>query len=76
MRIHHLSCGTDCPLGGALFDGRSRGLTGRLVCHCLLIETDRDGLVLVDTGYGLRDVDHPHQGPHPRITPFMRGWGP
>ena len=21
MRIHHLNCGTDCPLGGALFDG-------------------------------------------------------
>ncbi len=28
----------------------------RMVCHCLLIETD-DGLVLVDTGLGLKDVD-------------------
>jgi glyoxylase-like metal-dependent hydrolase (beta-lactamase superfamily II) len=72
MRIHHLNCGTDCPLGGALFDGRSFGPTGRLVCHCLLIETDGHGLVLVDTGYGLRDVDHPHQAPHPRITRAMR----
>jgi glyoxylase-like metal-dependent hydrolase (beta-lactamase superfamily II) len=71
MRIHHLNCGTDCPFGGALFDGRSKGLTGRLVCHCLLIETEA-GLVLVDTGYGLRDVHHPHRQPHPRITRTMR----
>ena len=68
MRIHHLNCGTDCPLGGALFDGRSVGPLGRLVCHCLLIETDAHGLVLVDTGYGLRDVAHPHRHPGPRIT--------
>lgn len=68
MRIHHLNCGTDCPLGGALFDGRSKGPLGRIVCHCLLIETDAHGLVLVDTGYGLRDVAHPHRHPEPRIT--------
>jgi glyoxylase-like metal-dependent hydrolase (beta-lactamase superfamily II) len=72
MRIHHLNCGTDCPLGGALFDGRSKGLTGRLVCHCLLIETASHGLVLIDTGYGLRDIAHPHRKPHPRITRAMR----
>jgi len=23
MRIRHLNCGTDCPFGGALFDGVS-----------------------------------------------------
>lgn len=68
MRIHHLNCGTDCPLGGALFDGRSVGPLGQIVCHCLLIETDAHGLVLVDTGYGLSDVDHPHRHPDPRIT--------
>jgi glyoxylase-like metal-dependent hydrolase (beta-lactamase superfamily II) len=68
VRIHHLNCGTDCPLGGALFDGRSLGLLGRIVCHCLLIETAAHGLVLVDTGYGLRDVAHPHRHPAPRIT--------
>ena len=66
MRIHHLNCGTDCPLGGALFDGCSTGLLGHIVCHCLLIETDAHGLVLVDTGYGLKDVDHPHRA-DPRI---------
>ncbi|WP_333572851.1 MBL fold metallo-hydrolase [Sphingomonas sp.] len=71
MRIHHLNCGTDCPLGGALFDGRSLAPLGRLVCHCLLIETDAHGLVLVDTGYGLRDVAHPHGPGAPRIT---RAW--
>jgi glyoxylase-like metal-dependent hydrolase (beta-lactamase superfamily II) len=72
MRIHHLNCGTDCPVGGALFDGRSIGLTGRLVCHCLLIETRTSGLVLIDTGYGLQDVHHPHRGPEERITKAMR----
>lgn len=35
-------------------DGR-----GQLVCHCLLVESD-EGLVLVDTGFGLRDVADPH----------------
>jgi glyoxylase-like metal-dependent hydrolase (beta-lactamase superfamily II) len=59
MRIHHINCGTDCPVGGALFDGRSLGPLGKVVCHCLLIETDAHGLVLVDTGYGLKDVAHP-----------------
>jgi len=31
---------------------------GRLVCHCLLIETPRDGLVLVDTGLGQHTLDN------------------
>ena len=64
MRVHHLNCGTDCPIGGALYDGCSSGPLAHLVCHCLLIETDASGLVLVDTGYGLRDV----QRPFPRIS--------
>jgi glyoxylase-like metal-dependent hydrolase (beta-lactamase superfamily II) len=55
-----------CPIGGALFDGFSRGLTARLICHCLLIETNR-GLVLVDTGFGLRDVEAPYS----RLSPFF-----
>lgn len=59
MRVHHLNCGTHCPLGGAIFDGASRGLLASIPTHCLLIETD-GGLVLVDTGYGLRDVQKPH----------------
>jgi glyoxylase-like metal-dependent hydrolase (beta-lactamase superfamily II) len=72
MKIHHLNCGTDCPVGGALFDGRSLGPIGRLVCHCLLIETAGSGLVLIDTGYGLKDVHHPHRKPDERITKAMR----
>jgi glyoxylase-like metal-dependent hydrolase (beta-lactamase superfamily II) len=59
MRIHHLNCGTCCPFGGRLFDGHSDGIFGKLVCHCLLIETTQ-GLVLVDTGFGTRDINHPH----------------
>lgn len=60
MRIHHLNCGTCCPAGGALFDGTSVGGRAHLVCHCLLIESEA-GLVLVDTGYGTRDVARPRQ---------------
>ena len=58
MRIHHLNCISSCPLGGALMDGHSTGIRGRLACHCLLIEA-ADQLVLVDTGFGLRDVANP-----------------
>ena len=58
MRIHHLSCGTMCPFGGRLVSGEG-GLTGaEICCHCLLIET-AESLVLVDTGMGLEDMDHP-----------------
>lgn len=60
MKIHHLNCGTCCPAGGRLFDGISDGPLARVVCHCLLIETD-SGLVLVDTGFGTQDVERPHQ---------------
>lgn len=60
MKIHHLNCGTCCPAGGRLFDGTSDGPLAHIVCHCLLIESDR-GLILVDTGFGTRDVDHPHR---------------
>jgi glyoxylase-like metal-dependent hydrolase (beta-lactamase superfamily II) len=49
-----------CPLGGRLMYGpRAEPGLRRLVCHCLLLETDRHGLVLVDTGFGLRDVRQP-----------------
>jgi glyoxylase-like metal-dependent hydrolase (beta-lactamase superfamily II) len=57
-RVHHLNCISSCPLGGALMDGRARSIRGRLACHCLLVETGA-GLVLIDTGFGLRDVADP-----------------
>lgn len=66
MQIHHLNCGCMCPVGGALFDGFSRGITSHLVCHCLLVETNQ-GLVLVDTGFGLRDIEAPLN----RLSPFF-----
>ncbi|MFJ9631817.1 MBL fold metallo-hydrolase [Streptomyces sp. NPDC101175] len=46
MKVHHLNCGTMHPPGA------------RLVCHVLLIET-ANGLVLVDSGYGLADIADP-----------------
>jgi glyoxylase-like metal-dependent hydrolase (beta-lactamase superfamily II) len=58
MMVHHLNCVTSCPLGGKLMDGESSGLRGSLVCHCLLVEGDRE-LVLIDTGFGLLDVANP-----------------
>ncbi len=49
-------------------DGLSPGLfqRGHLTCHCLLIET-RNSLVLVDTGFGLKDV----QDPYSRLSEFF-----
>ncbi len=47
MRVHSLDCGPMHPL-----------VVGRLVAHVLLCEAD-DGLVLVDSGFGLQDVAEP-----------------
>jgi glyoxylase-like metal-dependent hydrolase (beta-lactamase superfamily II) len=59
MRIHHLNCGTMCPWPGRLFSDRgSLVRRGRMVCHCLLVESDA-GLLLVDTGLGTADVAEP-----------------
>lgn len=72
MKIHHLSCGTMCPVGGRLIDGRSSWLGHSvLVCHCLLIETEA-GLVLVDTGIGLRDIEDPDERLPARFRKVMR----
>jgi len=54
MKIHHLNCGTMRPVKTP--EG--------LVCHVLLVETD-NGLVLVDTGPGLRDAAEPSSGSWP-----------
>ncbi|MCU0685974.1 MAG: MBL fold metallo-hydrolase [Polyangiaceae bacterium] len=61
MRVHHLNCATLCPPLGRFINGPGLPALGRgrLVCHCLLIETERDGLVLVDTGIGLDDCREP-----------------
>jgi glyoxylase-like metal-dependent hydrolase (beta-lactamase superfamily II) len=61
MRVHHLNCGSLCPHGRRLINGdgglRDRGL---IVCHCLAIEAG-EGLVLVDTGFGIEDAQDPRR---------------
>lgn len=54
MTIYHLNCGTIHPL-------YPRGTES--ILYCLLVETD-DGLLLVDTGFGVKDYLDP--------TPFIR----
>lgn len=61
MKVHHINCGTMCPFGGGIMDGVSRWLDpATIVCHCLLVETN-DGLVLIDTGLGNRDIQEPRR---------------
>ncbi len=70
MKVHHLNCGTMCPLGTHHTIG-----SDHLVCHCLLIETDQ-GLVLVDSGLGSAEIRNPRSLPlgfrwivRPRLEP-------
>ena len=59
IRIHHLNCATMCPPARPLVEGTGAWHeAGRMVCHCLLVETPR-ALVLVDTGLGLADLAAP-----------------
>lgn len=54
--VRHLNCGTLKPFGRRFINGDGLPVqTARLVCHCLLVETDA-GLVLVDTGFGVTDI--------------------
>ena len=48
MKIHHLNCGSLSPRYPHL----------QSIVYCLLVETD-DGLVLVDTGFGVQDYLKP-----------------
>jgi glyoxylase-like metal-dependent hydrolase (beta-lactamase superfamily II) len=59
VNIHHLNCGSLCPYNQRWVNGHGSYLAaGRMVCHCLLIETPRS-LVLVDTGLGMHSIRHP-----------------
>jgi glyoxylase-like metal-dependent hydrolase (beta-lactamase superfamily II) len=62
MKIHHLNCGTFCPIVGKTLAKKINFLKEKttLVCHCLLIELP-DGLVLIDTGLGVQDVCNSNQ---------------
>ncbi len=44
-----------CPFAGHLLGQNS--WRGKMVAHCLLVETDKDGLVLIDTGFGMADIE-------------------
>jgi glyoxylase-like metal-dependent hydrolase (beta-lactamase superfamily II) len=57
MRVHHLNCGTMCPVAFDL--ARVFPPEHAMVCHVLLIETPSSGLVLVDTGFGTLDLKTP-----------------
>ncbi|MFH8568259.1 MBL fold metallo-hydrolase [Streptomyces sp. NPDC017993] len=56
-KIHHLNCGSMMTIE-ATYDGPQ---PLHAVCHCLLVETERDGLVLIETGLGTDDVRRPQE---------------
>ena len=57
-KIHHLDCCTLCPRAGRWLVG------GDEMCiHVLAIETARDGIVLVDTGFSVADCRDPARLP-------------
>jgi len=59
MRVHHLNCGTLHAYGFPQEDGTGGVFKrGHGVIHCLLVDTG-DGLVLVDTGWGIGDCTVP-----------------
>jgi glyoxylase-like metal-dependent hydrolase (beta-lactamase superfamily II) len=70
--IHHLNCGTMCPRAAPRLGLVDRD-PGHLVARCVLI-ADASGLILIDTGFGTRDVATPARlGPArlllaPRLT--------
>ena len=66
--VRHLSCATMCPSAGRV------GLVPReFVAHCLLVETG-DRLMLVDTGFGVADVERGVRrlGPAPVLLGMQR----
>lgn len=55
MRIHHLNCGSVRQIE-ATYEGPA---PAHVVNHCLLVETDSDDLVLIETGLGTGDIRNP-----------------
>ncbi len=68
MRVHHLNCGSFCPHGRSLINGEGKPWErGLVVCHCVAVETG-DGVVLIDTGFGVKDAHRPNRlGPSGRL---------
>ncbi len=55
------------PRGGRLIVGEASPSLGHaMVCHCLVVETEAHGVVLIDSGFGLDDV-RDFQGRYGRI---------
>ncbi|MCK2215776.1 MBL fold metallo-hydrolase [Actinomadura sp. ATCC 31491] len=72
MTVHHLNCGTMHPASQRLTNGTGGLLAAAtLVCHTLLAETDQ-GLVLIDTGFGTRDLADPAASLGRRLLRFSR----
>ncbi|MFJ5802050.1 MBL fold metallo-hydrolase [Streptomyces decoyicus] len=69
-RVHHLNCGSMMSIE-ATYEGPP---PLHAVCHCLLVETDRDGLVLIETGLGLDDVRRPQDSLDPEWVELAQPW--
>ena len=75
LNVHHLNCGTMCPACARLINGKGGWLDpAQLVCHVLLIETPKDGLVLVDTGIGTHDIETPSRLGQPFLALTRPCW--
>jgi glyoxylase-like metal-dependent hydrolase (beta-lactamase superfamily II) len=61
-RVHHLNCGSMRPPIAVAIGQRGWG-RGLMVCHCLVIETARDGIVLVDSGFSSKESEDPRRLP-------------
>lgn len=74
MKVHHLNLCTMCPFGGRFISGGQASIfsTGEMIVHAVLVETPRDGLVLVDTGMGLDDVRAPMRRLGPGFVALAR----
>ena len=68
INVHHLNCTTFRLRFARTFDGQRSLWDSHLTCvtHCLVVETSQAGLVLVDTGFSLKDVEHPG-----RVSPIF-----
>lgn len=70
--IHHLNCGSMCPYCQKLVNGTGSWLdSGNIPCHCLLLDTSH-GLILIDTGFGTKDVQSPNKRLGRLFTSFAK----
>lgn len=72
MKVHHINCGTLHPLGQKGIEGDGSYLSrGEIPNNCVLIEGS-SGLILVDSGIGQKDMEHPEgRLPGPLMNWFL-----